>query len=116
MQSFSPTYMLAYRDYQNHRHPATWTFRSVGTWPYCGGRLFGNQDRLGSYGKYFPYGEDRSAYNPPNDSVKFATYTRDSATGLDYADQRYYASTYCRVAVPQQYCARGGPRRAQCWD
>jgi RHS repeat-associated protein len=32
--------------------------------------------------------------------VKFATYTRDSATGLDYADQRYYASTFGRFMTP----------------
>ena len=64
---------------------------------YFGSRLLGNEDRLGSRGKYFPYGEDRtSPASPPNDNVKFATYTRDSATGLDYADQRYYASTFGR--------------------
>src|SRR5258708_82572 len=39
IQSFSPTYTLAYRDNQNHLHLATWTFRSVGTWPNFGGRL-----------------------------------------------------------------------------
>jgi RHS repeat-associated protein len=32
----------------------------------------------------------------PNDTDKFATYTRDSQTGLDYADQRFYNSTYGR--------------------
>jgi RHS repeat-associated protein len=31
-----------------------------------------------------------------NDREKFATYTRDSYTGLDYANQRYFASTYGR--------------------
>ena len=29
-----------------------------------------------------------------------ATYTRDSYTGLDYADQRFYASTYGRFLTP----------------
>ena len=48
------------------------------------------QHRLGSNtaGKYYPYGEDRGT-PIANDQVKYATYTRDSATGLDYADQRY---------------------------
>ena len=58
------------------------------------------QDRLGSVGKYYPYGEERGGGNPPNDQVKFATYTRDSGTGLDYADQRYYASTFGRFMTP----------------
>jgi RHS repeat-associated protein len=40
-----------------------------------------------------------------NDQVKFATYTRDSATGLDYADQRYYASTFGRFMTADPYRA-----------
>ncbi|MBV9266851.1 MAG: glucosaminidase domain-containing protein [Acidobacteriaceae bacterium] len=59
------------------------------------GRLLTPEDRLQSRGKYFPYGEDRynpTPANPSNDQEKFATYTRDSATLLDYAYQRYYNS------------------------
>jgi RHS repeat-associated protein len=52
------------------------------------------QDRLGSTGTYYPYGEARGTV--PQDDVGFATYTNDSATGLDYADQRYYASNFGR--------------------
>jgi RHS repeat-associated protein len=52
------------------------------------------QDRLGSAGKYYPYGEARGTV--PQDAVGFATYTNDSATGLEYADQRYYASNFGR--------------------
>src|SRR5690348_13966452 len=44
------------------------------------------QDRLGSVGKYYPYGGERNSPPLANDQVKFANYTRDSATGLDYAD------------------------------
>jgi len=59
--------------------------------------LLGDGELLGSRGKYFPHGEDRTASpSPPNDQVKFATYTRDSATGLDYADQRYYTASLGR--------------------
>jgi len=54
------------------------------------------QDRLESVGKYYPFGEERNSPPLANDQVKFATYTRDSATGLDYADQRYYSSTFGR--------------------
>jgi RHS repeat-associated protein len=62
---------------------------------WFGGRLLAPHDRLSSNGKYFPYGEDRtnpSPANPSNGVEKFATYTRDSSTGLDYAYQRYYTS------------------------
>src|SRR5260370_41299620 len=71
--------------------------------PLMSGGTAVGQDRLGSVGKYFPYGEDRS--NLPNDTVKFATYTRDSATGLDYADQRYYTSNFGRFMSPDPYRA-----------
>ena len=82
-------------------------FTYTNTRVYFGGRLVGQQvgtngylaviqDRLGSLGKYYPYGEERNSPQLPNDQVKFATYTRDSATGNDYADQRYYTSTLGR--------------------
>lgn len=63
------------------------------------------QDHVQSRGKYFPYGEERtnvSPANPPNDQEKFATYTRDSATGLDYAMQRYYSSALGRFTTPDR--------------
>ncbi len=60
------------------------------------------QDRLGSNrnsgSRYYPWGEDRST--PSNDQVRFATYTRDSATLLDYADQRYYGNAQGRFMTP----------------
>jgi RHS repeat-associated protein len=74
------------------------------------------QDRLGSnrgsgdyyYGfpgmtRFYPYGDDITSTS--NDRVKFATYLRDSYTGLDYADQRFYASTYGRFNTPDPYMA-----------
>ncbi len=76
-----------------------------GTRAYFGLRLLGNEDRVGSRGKYFPYGEARSGSQP--DQVDFATYTRDSVTGMDYADQRYYASTWGRFLTPDPYRATG---------
>ena len=80
---------------------------------YFGGRLIKQggttvaPDRLGSIGRYFPYGEERNYPTLPNDQVKFATYTRDSATGLDYADQRYYSSALGRFLTPDPYRATG---------
>src|SRR6185437_1353777 len=60
-------------------------------------------DRLGSFGTYYPYGEDRGTGNPPADREKFATYTRDSVTGLDYAVNRYYNSVSGRFLTPDPY-------------
>ena len=69
---------------------------------YFGGKLVGQltgqagsmqaavQDRLGSVGKYYPYGEERNTPQLTNDQVKFATFTRDFATGgLQSASTRY---------------------------
>ncbi|MFO0339215.1 MAG: RHS repeat-associated core domain-containing protein [Acidobacteriota bacterium] len=55
-------------------------------------------DRLHSKGngsQFFPYGESRSS-SPGDDRENFATYSRDSLSGLDYADQRYYAPSLGR--------------------
>ena len=86
------------------------TFQASARRAYFGGKLVAQmsggvmlsavEDRLGSVGKYYPYGEERNSPQLPNDQVKFATYTRDSGTGLDYADQRYYASTFGRFMTP----------------
>ena len=96
----------------------TVTFGVVAVRSYFGGRLVGQQlganiyepviqDRLGSVGKYYPYGEERNSPQLPNDQVKFATYTRDSATGNDYADQRYYTSTLGRFMTPDANAGTG---------
>ncbi len=101
------------------------TFGPVAVRSYFGGKLVGQQlgtniyepviqDRLGSVGKYYPYGEERNSPQLPNDQVKFATYTRDSATGNDYADQRYYTSTLGRFMTPDR--VRGRATNPQSWD
>jgi len=74
------------------------------------------QDRLGSVGKYYPYGEERNSPPLGNDQVKFATYTRDSATGLDYADQRYHTSTFGRFTTPDPYKASAGANDPGSWN
>jgi RHS repeat-associated protein len=59
-------------------------------------------DRLGTNhaqsAQFLPFGDEITSTS--NDRTKFATYTRDSYTGLDYADQRFYASTYGRFMTP----------------
>jgi RHS repeat-associated protein len=79
-------------------------------------------DRLGSvtyrgYGgaaSYYPYGEEETP--TANDTQKFATYTRDSATGLDYAQNRYYASQIGRFTTADPYVASGGSEAPQGWN
>ena len=94
---------------------------------YFGGWLVGQQlganiyepviqDRLGSVGNYYPYGEERNSPQLPNDQVKFATYTRDSATGNDYADQRYYTSTLGRFMSADPYRASTDSKQPQSFD
>ncbi len=48
--------------------------------------------------RYYPYGEEYAATT--NDRDKFATYSRDSSTGLDYAMNRYYGSNLGRFTTP----------------
>jgi RHS repeat-associated protein len=75
------------------------------------------QDRLGSNtaGNYYPWGEDRGT-PAANDQVKFATYTRDSATLLDYADNRYYTNAYGRFMTPDPYKNSGRLDDPQSWN
>ncbi|MEP6540499.1 MAG: RHS repeat-associated core domain-containing protein, partial [Bryobacteraceae bacterium] len=72
------------------------------------------QDRLGSSVKTYPYGEEKV----PNgvDGWKFATYLRDTATNLDYADQRFYANTQGRFLSADPYAASGGAGDPGSWN
>ena len=80
-----------------------------------GGRPLAKQDRLSSIGSYYPYGDDKSPYNPP-DSFNFATYWKDSNTNLHYADQRYYSSQFGRFITPDPYRASGAPDDPSSWN
>jgi RHS repeat-associated protein len=76
-------------------------------------------DRLGSYGSYYPWGESKSGNNPA-DIWSYATYWRDSFTGLDYANQRYYSNVPGRFMTPDPYTAKNGgagdPADPQGWN
>ena len=73
-------------------------------------------DRLGSvrsggpgglgYQAQFPYGVEYTA--TANDREKYATYTRDSVTGMDYAMNRYYSSQWGRFLSPDPYVSSAG--------
>jgi RHS repeat-associated protein len=46
----------------------------------------------------------------------FATYSRDSGTGLDYADQRFYASSYGRFNSPDPFDGSATGQRPGSWN
>jgi RHS repeat-associated protein len=83
-----------------------------------GGTSVAAPDRLGSIGRYLPYGEERTGQsgNPANGNEKFATYTRDGVTGLDYADQRWYAQGQGRFLTSDPYQASAGPGDPASWN
>jgi RHS repeat-associated protein len=103
---------------------------------YFGGKLIRADgdpvvhDRLGSvvargnaYGSgvvtkrdHFPYGDEIGGATSGNVD-KFGTYTRDATTGLDYADQRYYAGTLGgRFLTADPYEASGGTSEPGSWN
>src|SRR5579883_2520604 len=80
----------------------------TGTYYYFGGRMVKNAsawvygDRLGSIGKYYPYGQERPSATQ-NGTEKFTGYLRDSETGLDYAEQRYEQPGTGRFLTPDRW-------------
>jgi RHS repeat-associated protein len=78
-------------------------------------------DRLSSVGNgstYYPYGEYKASgsTNGGTDTEQFATYKRDGKTGLDYADQRYYAAGLGRFASFDPYSGSVGIGEPQSWN
>jgi len=98
------TYQIVYYGYNNSQ----FYFAQSSTNIYFGGKLIQAEDapvvtdRLGTViwdgvkggHKYFPYGEERTSTS--NESTKFGTYFRDGTTGLDYAVNRYFSSSFGR--------------------
>ncbi|MGJ5820985.1 RHS repeat-associated core domain-containing protein, partial [Paludibaculum fermentans] len=92
---------------------------------YFGGRLVLNgwtgvrPDRLGSpdgtHGRVYPYGEVSGSVSVDQDET-FTTYKRDVYTGLDYAQNRYYASSWGRFTTADPYQASAGPADPQSWN
>ncbi|QOY90035.1 RHS repeat domain-containing protein [Paludibaculum fermentans] len=79
-------------------------------------------DRLGSVVKdgsealrYYPYG-DQNPGSTTEDREKFATYTRDGFSGLDYAQNRYYSSQWGRFTSADPYGGSARPRAPQSWN
>ena len=110
------TYALSvWQQYPQYSSQPYLVATSTGTNYYFGGKLIKNTggyvtpDRLGSNGKYFPYGQERPSATTDG-KEKFATYFRDSETGLDYADQRYHQPGMGRFMRPDSY---GGSAKAK---
>jgi RHS repeat-associated protein len=82
---------------------------------YFGGRRLASMDQLGSVGTYYPWGEAKGTTNP-QDAWSYATYWRDSATGLDYANNRYYSNAYGRFMTPDPSAKSEDPRSPQSWN
>jgi RHS repeat-associated protein len=64
-------------------------------WTFCSYEIA--SERL--VGKYFPYGQERPSATTDG-KEKFATYFRDSETGLDYANSRYHQPGMGRFMSP----------------
>ncbi len=82
---------------------------------YFGGKRLAPQDQLGSAGDFYPWGEAKGGNNPA-DTWSYATYWRDSASGLDYANNRYYSSIDGRFMSPDLGLGGAKPSAPQSWN
>jgi RHS repeat-associated protein len=73
----------------------------------------GGPGNLG-YQAQYPYGVEYSTTT--NDREKYATYTRDSVSGLDYAANRYYWSQWGRFLSPDPYANSAGLGDPGSWN
>ncbi len=74
--------------------------------------VFGGGD---TYQQFYPWGEEKFG-SSPNDRVKFATYRRDSESGIDYAWNRYYNNATGRFLTPDPYKGSADPYNPQNWN
>jgi RHS repeat-associated protein len=93
----------------------------TGTNYYFGRKLLKNAsgyvvaDRLGSIGKYYPYGQEKPSATT-NGTEKFTGYFRDAETGLDYADQRFHNPGTGRFLTPDPHKNSAGPADPGSWN
>ena len=82
---------------------------------YENGQIY-SEDQLGSDVSYsfYPWGEARGTN--PQDAWSFATYWRDSATLLDYANNRYYSNAYGRFMTPDRSMKNVRLTSPQTWN
>jgi RHS repeat-associated protein len=87
--------------------------KRIGVFDRLGSAKYNQQNNQAQ--SFYPYGEDRGTVEP-NDALKFATYTRDAATGLDYADQRYYANNFGRFMSADRYRSSASVNDPKGWN
>ena len=109
-------------EYTLGQNGSTYYFAMAHEWVYFGGKLIAKDntfvvaDRLGSMnGKYYPYGQERPSATA-NDTEKFTGYFRDSATGLDYAVNRYHQPGIGRFMTADPYQASASPSDPGSWN
>jgi RHS repeat-associated protein len=104
-----------------YRLPLAGYSTSSSFYEYFGGKMIRNAqgwvtpDRLGSIGKYFPYGQERPSATAEG-TEKFATYFRDENTGLDYAQNRYHKPGEGRFMTVDPLDARATPSDPGTWN
>jgi RHS repeat-associated protein len=74
---------------------------------------WGGPNSLG-YQAQYPYGVEYTT--TANDREKYATYTRDSNSGMDYAMNRYYSSQWGRFLSPDRRWRSAKPDNPQSWN
>jgi RHS repeat-associated protein len=99
--TFTPYYYV-----NNQKVPDSLTITNGTPLAYFGSRRLWVPDRVGSQGRFFPYGEDRTGMNyPQSGQYAFATYL-DNGSGVYYADQRWYAAAPGRFLSPDRHHTR----------
>jgi RHS repeat-associated protein len=86
-----------------------------GTPSYFGGGFFVGSDRLGSMGKYYPWGQERPSATT-NNTEKFTGYFRDAETTLDYAVNRYHQPGMGRFLTPDRKRRSAHGSRPGSWN
>ncbi len=77
-------------------------------------RIGGASGKQAETAQYFPFGEE---YQPSaDDREKFNSYVRDSATGLDYAQNRYYLTSIGRFLTPDPLDRSARPKHPETWN
>ena len=64
--------------------------------------------------RYAPFGEEETVTG--ENRIKFGTYFRDEATGLDYAKRRYYSPVLGRFINPDPYLGSIRPGNPDTWN
>jgi RHS repeat-associated protein len=115
-----PSVVYFWDNYDNAPTPTVTVALATSNY-YFGGKLIKNangyigSDRLGSMGKYYPWGQEKPSATT-NGTEKFTGYFRDAETGLDYALNRYHQPGMGRFLTPDPYRASGGPKDPASWN